>query len=546
MLGIDGGHNIDIDPLFVDPLGSDNLAGIIDDNLRLMPNSPVINSGDNSSVPVDMTTDLDGLPRSVCGSVDMGAYENQSPQLKIHNITQDRFYCRIQDCIDAAVNADECIVPPGTYFETINFLGKAITLRSSHGPASTIIDAAGVADDDNGVSVVTCISGETATTVLNGFTITGGKTGTNNSTEKTGSGMFNDGTSPTVTNCIFAGNVADEGGGMRNSNSASPTVTNSTFGNNTATRGGGMHNRDFSSPTVTNCLFYENDGGIYGGAMLNIAFSSPTITKCMYRGNTAGSGGGLGNFDSSNPVIANCLFSGNMASRGSGGAIGNYDSSPNVINCTLSNNTASIRGGGGGGIRNIDNSNPKLTNCILRRNSPNEIINAASSTPTIAYCNIEGSGGSTTWDTLLGADGGGNIDVDPLFIDPLGLDGIVGTDDDDIRLSLLSPCIDAADYDAYLNTGGGLTDLDGKDRIIDDTSIVDTGVGAITYLDMGAYEAGLCHADGIYDYSDFSNLNECLTGPASSLNLGCACVDLDFDEQIGLRDFAQFQLAFNP
>ena len=43
-------------------------------------------------------------------------------------------YCSIQTAIDSAVDTDEIVVAPGTYFETINFLGKAITLRSTGGP----------------------------------------------------------------------------------------------------------------------------------------------------------------------------------------------------------------------------------------------------------------------------------------------------------------------------------------------------------------------------------------------------------------------------
>ena len=39
----------------------------------------------------------------------------------------------IQTAIDNAVDADAIIVAPGTYFKTINFLGKAVTLRSSGG-----------------------------------------------------------------------------------------------------------------------------------------------------------------------------------------------------------------------------------------------------------------------------------------------------------------------------------------------------------------------------------------------------------------------------
>ncbi len=77
-------------------------------------------------------------------------------------------YCSIQTAIDNAVATDEIVVAAGTYFETINFLGKAITLRSSGGAEVTTIDGTG------NFHVVQCVSGEGSGTVLDGFTITGG------------------------------------------------------------------------------------------------------------------------------------------------------------------------------------------------------------------------------------------------------------------------------------------------------------------------------------------------------------------------------------
>jgi len=74
----------------------------------------------------------------------------------------------IQAAIDAAADGDEVVVAPCTYFESIDFLGKAITLRSSDGAQVTTIDGTG------SVHVVRCISGEGPETVLDGFTITGG------------------------------------------------------------------------------------------------------------------------------------------------------------------------------------------------------------------------------------------------------------------------------------------------------------------------------------------------------------------------------------
>ncbi|MEO1431599.1 MAG: Calx-beta domain-containing protein [Cyanobacteria bacterium J06633_8] len=77
--GYPGTGIIDDDPLFVDP---DN------DNFRLQTSSPGINAGNNNSLPEDVddldddadTTesipfDLDGNPRIINGTVDMGAYE---------------------------------------------------------------------------------------------------------------------------------------------------------------------------------------------------------------------------------------------------------------------------------------------------------------------------------------------------------------------------------------------------------------------------------------------------------------------------------------
>jgi hypothetical protein len=298
-------------------------------------------------------------------------------------------------------------------------------------------------------------SGTDATAVLDGFTITAGNANAPSQPENYGGGMSNgDDGSPTVTNCSFIGNSAFLGGGISNGWSSSPTVTNCTFrGNsaellgggmtnmhnatvadcafieNSAQYGGGMYN-SFGNPTVTNCTFIENLAYL-GGGMENDYSCSPTLTNCKFTGNTAASGGGMYNFQASSPTITNCTFSGNTALWLRGGGMCNQtDCIPTVVNCTFSGNLAADRGGG---LFNGISSNPTVTNCILWGNTAptGAQIHNESSSPVVTYSDVQG-----------GHSGTGNIDADPLFVDADGPDNVPGTEDDNLRVTHSSPCID--------------------------------------------------------------------------------------------------------
>jgi len=279
--------------------------------------------------------------------------------------------------------------------------------------------------------------------------------------------------SATVTNCTFSGNTAHSGGGgMWNDWHANPTVTDCMFSGNSVEIffGGGMCNR-FGSPVVTNCAFRENSAR-YGGGMWNGEYH-PTVTGCTFGGNTALAGGGMMN-DSSSPTVTNCTFSGNSAAYNGGGMFNYDDASPTVTNCTFSGNDApNGRALGFDSYEWQPPSNFLMTNCILW-DGGDEIWNNDGSTIIIAYSDVHG-----------GFPGEGNIDADPLFVDP---------DGGDLRLQPGSPCIDAGDNMAV--PSDITTDLDGNPRFVDGPDTPDSGSGTPPIVDMGAHEFNCIDDDG--------------------------------------------------
>jgi predicted outer membrane repeat protein len=405
---VDGGGNIDTDPLFKhnpsdggDGWGDDARTSSWDEggnddygNLRLRGNSPCIDVGNNDAVSVQ--TDFDGDVRIFDGDgdsilmVDLGPdeYVCRPETAPIRNVTTGVGYCEIQLAINEASPSDEIVVSPGSYNETIDFGGKAITLKSTipSDPSivkSTIIDGTGLNS-----SVVKCVSGEGPDTVLDGLTITGGSGSPCGylGSDNCGGGMLNEGSSPTVSNCRFRDNAAGLGGGMSNLDS-SPMVTDCLFTSNDG-RGGGMHNSENSNPALADCVFSENSNvGIYSYQ------SSARITNCAFVANhSEGIGGGISSYES-NLVLDDCTFVDNTADRGAG--IHSVESTLRISNCTFLKNIASDTGGGmyshsddlemsgcvfdqnvatyygGGGMWTVL-GNQRLTQCVFTGNSARE------------------------------------------------------------------------------------------------------------------------------------------------------------------------------
>jgi hypothetical protein len=205
-------------------------------------------------------------------------------------------YPTIQDAIVNAKNGDLVLVAPGTYTENINYLGKDITVRSSLGPAVTVIDG-GYAD-----TVVKFISGESAQAILDGFTVRNGYGFT------LGGGIYAENASPWIQNCILRENDGYvDGGGMYYKN-GSPQVSNCLVIHNIALifDGAGIYCGLNSSGVITNCTFVHNmaDPDGWGGA-LSVVDPRTVISNCVFRHNVAAMGNDIFWFYSQ-PLIQYC------------------------------------------------------------------------------------------------------------------------------------------------------------------------------------------------------------------------------------------------
>jgi hypothetical protein len=511
--GYPGADNIDADPSFAWAAGG---------NLRPLVISPCIDAGNNAAVPPGVTTDLDGNPRfaddphvpdSGAGTppiVDMGAYERPGPAVVM---VPGIFGGTIQAAIDWCVDGDEVIVAPGAYYEHINFHGKAITVRSTDPTDPAVVESTVIDAEFEYYHVVVCNSGEGPDTVLSGLTITGGDADGDGILTGSGAGMYNSGSSPTVTNCIFKLNRAiftpvGRGGGMCNDNSSAPTVVNCTFENNSGHRGGGMGNFNGSTPEVRDCYFVGNLGGNpyaspphrsgdtpddVGGGMANF-YSSPSVIGCTFENNgtnhtegnpECGHGGGMFSLGS-NPILINCVFTANYT--GHGGA---------------DDSTLGEDGGCGGGMYNGVDTQPDLTGCVFWGNYTGNgaygefdpggdgghgaaMYNGAGSLPKLTACRFESNHTGDGGDASGWQDGGRGGDGAAMY-----------------NAAGCAPLITGCGFQSNVTGAGGSSEWgeDGRDGIgggMINRYTAATVVNCVFMYNQALWGGAICNVDGSY------------------------------------------------
>jgi predicted outer membrane repeat protein len=328
----------------------------------------------------------------------------------------------------------------------------------------------------------------------------------NNEAHLRGGALYLVGDHSVVDSCVFTGNKT--------------TAVSPDF--STLPGSGGAANLVASNAMFSNCMFTGNSStgnptgafeGGGGGAVnmssnepqtLELGDSSPKFVSCGFYsnstgGNTAAWGGAVNHLSDAGrlfPVYINCVFYDNEAQT-HGGAVSAFIRlmgvpagatpalEPEFTNCTFAGNSAGQRGGviytDGQEYSGNEMLRARFENSILWDNTAgtegDQVYNTAYI--YITYSLVEGSGGSGGgWDVGLGADGGNNIDDDPLFADqsnPYGADLIAATLDDGLNLSLTSPAINAGN-DGAPGLAGVTKDYINGDRIQS---------GAV---DIGAYE----------------------------------------------------------
>jgi len=317
----------------------------------------------------------------------------------------------LQPALDVASAGDEVRVAFGEYIPTefpntvnvdnprnITFhLNKDIVLRGSFNPTTNTQDYnnpsilnGDINDDDvitgSGADLSITNKSEniyhvfitadlTESAIIDGFTIQGGNASGSGEIifsdesifRSHGGGMFNsEGSTPSISNMIFVGNSAVDGGGMFNAsfNLNGFNITDITFIQNFASNlGGGMRNIGQFDLNLNNLTFIGNRANFRGGGMSN-STGIVSITNSTFDANSALAGGGIySQAEGNDSIIKNCVFRDNTASdgpsssgfSGNGGGIFMLESSLHVINTFFIRN---ISGKDGGAIHTLEGADP--------------------------------------------------------------------------------------------------------------------------------------------------------------------------------------------
>ncbi|MCB9336498.1 MAG: right-handed parallel beta-helix repeat-containing protein [Lewinellaceae bacterium] len=530
--GYTGTGNLDIDPFFVNAASN---------NLHLQPCSPAKNVGaTQAQAPAGVTiptSDFDGDARPIHGGFDMGFDENGilcCPPADVlfvnanatgydNGTSWSNAYTDLQDALNSPCpGITQIWVAAGTYKPT------SCTTCSASDRAVSFVMSEGVSilggfpntgnpgiNDVDPVLNVTILSGDigmvgdtsdnsfhiifnnnnvlTSNTVLSGFTITGGNA-SGSWPHNTGGGMYNNSSSPTLTNCTFLQNNATFVGGAMYDVSSNIGLTDCQFTNNFAAFGGAIFTHaeagQTANHTLSGCIFTGNNAEGGGGAIVHgFPNSAGTglfdCTNCTFvnniafNGDTFGGGGAFFNeaigFDGK---FTNCLFDGNQGlgtADWGGGALLVYEGNCTVLNSTFVNNNSAAEGG----AISVYSSNSTLDvkNSIFWDNTAvteNSISNSQGGLVNASYCMLQ----DNACPANVTCGQGMMYAQDPLFVSST-----------DFHIQNNSPATDAgvlfgapaADFEGDTRPFGAGVDLG-----IDENMVLNCPLGNVLYVNANA------------------------------------------------------------
>ncbi|MBI9016814.1 MAG: hypothetical protein JEZ07_06075 [Phycisphaerae bacterium] len=336
----------------------------------------------------------------------------------------------IQEAIDNAVTGQIIEVLPGVYTGEgncdIDFLGKAISLRSANGPEETIINC------QNSHRAFYFHNGENNNSIIQGFTIINGYVSgietadadipwVKSSSHSVGGSIYCEFSSPIISKCKIINSQAHIGGAI-GVVGGGPVIydceiQNCVAGNSDLAQykamGGAIAMFHNNKTQIIKCIIKNNKcNGNSMGAGIYCYKSSPAIFETIISGNFASgnlTGAGLCFEDSGNVLIKQCLVYQNIAQGGSGIYVNGKRSDTDVFeitNCTIADNDCKpISDPNACAVVEISDASVKISNSIIWNKDNNQIKfdNIANIAP-VQYCNVKG-----------GFAGLYNIDVDPLF-----------------------------------------------------------------------------------------------------------------------------------
>ena len=343
----------------------------------------------------------------------------------------------IQAGINAASNGDTVLVSAGTYYENINFNGKAITVTSASGPAATVIDGS----KGSSSPVVTFSTNESLSSVISGFTIQNGY--------QYEGAVYIYSAGPTITGNVIQSTLYGYAGNIYAAYNAKGLIQGNLF---SGADSGISTQQDAGLEIIGNVL-----AGVYGnGISLQYAEGSETVQQNTIIGNSS-TGIYYYPFSGGATIVQN-LVANNL---GIGVSWGNVAGPIVLVGNTISNNNAGYYGGGASELNAYPiNGSVTIQNNLIVATGDWAALDCQYSATPAAFTNndVFSAEGVAYYSPCPDQTGSaGNISADPLFADLLS---------GNYHIQEGSPAIDAG-VNAAPNEP--TTDFDGDPRVVGNT-----------------------------------------------------------------------------